>query len=93
MNFPTAELPPGTKVAFAIVESSPGMIGLVGPVDDRPLCYALLELARDLVRDHHAAKAAGARLVAQGTEADVAREAQPRPNLRALPPNGNGKPH
>ena len=34
-----------------------GSVQVTGPVDNKMACYAMLEMARDAIHDHHAAKA------------------------------------
>jgi putative aminopeptidase FrvX len=49
MNPPRAEL--------RIIVTQEGKVEVTGPLDDKMTCYALLELARDVVKDHVDARA------------------------------------
>ena len=44
----------GAKLTITLDEQ--GNVGLEGPVDQKMLCYGMLETARDLIQDYHIAK-------------------------------------
>lgn len=52
-----------------IVMNDAGQIGVSGPIENVLVCYGLLELARDAIREH--AAAAAARKIAPATGADI----------------------
>jgi len=45
-------VPPGAEgLTFTIIVAPNGEINIHGPLHDKVLCYGLLEIARDLVKD------------------------------------------
>lgn len=49
------DLPPRAQMLLVI--NADGSFGVQGPLDDKILCYGMLEAAKDAIRDHHAKKA------------------------------------
>jgi hypothetical protein len=41
----------GTTVSISINVTEDGKVGMTGPLHDKVVCYGLLEVARDIVRD------------------------------------------
>jgi hypothetical protein len=40
------------KVTLTITQDEKGQVLVTGPIDHRSICYALLECARDVIKDH-----------------------------------------
>ena len=38
---------------LTIIVRSTGAVEVNGPVDNKMLCYSMLEMARDAIKDHH----------------------------------------
>jgi len=49
----------GVKVSLTINVMDDGKVGVVGPLHDKLVCYGLLEVARDVVRDYKVGSAPG----------------------------------
>lgn len=49
-----------SRVELHIVLDESGKVGVSGPINDKMVCYALLDCARDAIKDHNdqAAKSA-----------------------------------
>ena len=63
------EIPTGQSTTVQIVITmnlATGRCTATGPLEDKPLCYGMLEMARDIVRDFDAKKQASAIVVANG---------------------------
>lgn len=39
-------------VTLTITQTPDGMVSVNGPLSNRAMCYAMLELARDVIKDH-----------------------------------------
>lgn len=44
----------GVKVSMTINVMDDGQVGIVGPLQDKVLCYGLLEVARDVIQNYKA---------------------------------------
>lgn len=44
------------QIQLQITMDEHGNCAVTGPVDNQMACYAMLEMARDAIKDHHAAK-------------------------------------
>jgi len=47
------------RVSLTINVMDDGKVGVVGPLHDKLVCYGLLEVARDVVRDYKTGAASG----------------------------------
>lgn len=59
------DAPPIAQLLITL--TSTGQIQIQGPIQDKTLCYGLMESAKDAIREHHAeqAKAGGLTIVRQ----------------------------
>jgi hypothetical protein len=48
---------PTPRAELRIVVNAEGKVEVTGPLDDQITCYGLLEIARDVVQNHAAARA------------------------------------
>jgi hypothetical protein len=48
---------PEAQVQLVIMMTADGRVGVQGPIDNKMLCYGLLEVAKEAIHDHHVEKA------------------------------------